>query len=409
MGVMRWTWVVVGVLVSLMPIGAAQVPVESCWQQCHPQDADVNADHMDYTNVVLFGHRTEGLGRAVMTTQLPTSQFDPDVHWGVLMPALQTRTGTPADVHFGVTDSLMQTSGAALVLDDQQRVVQPQDRGLQELRFASQPVVLYAYFSVEDAVDAGSEPPGAGVAPLMRVEATWELGNVPGEGPLLAYGSTQPFSPRAVPGQETVYEVRIEMERTLDVVPTTWVSGIPDLFTVRSIQVDHETATLTQTGWHLRSGVDLPWRVLLPLENPLESFRTVTQYSNGTAWIQWIVRSPMGSYDVDESTFRLTAQGPEGEVAWTRPPTVFHRADAFESGHLPVMAAWNVTQAELEVLVGGEFSLSVSNLQHTYELTDVVPVPQQFVLQRSATPGLEVALVLAAVAALALCLAGRRD
>lgn len=406
---MRAVWAILAILLfAATPTVSAQRPVDSCSEQCAPQDPDVNDPPLRSqgpANVILYGHFEDILNMAPMNTVPPDPIHEPDLRRGFLMPTIDTNSGvcaaatTCADFHFKNSQfSMIFCSGT----------VEFRPEGWYHGCHSPAPhvrielvgdAVFYFYLSADSTPDqmSGNAPPGPTVMPMVRVSAALRHGYP--EAKTVAYGVSETADLVSLPGEEQVYEFRVAMRpvATLPERPDAWsVGGTDQAFLslnakIEQIEISDEPGTsVSQPDWRMRTGARFPPRVILPVIEPLLRNGVDTTAVDGTAFVRLSVRSGFGSYDVDPEQFGARIIRRDGAVASDEALVlidVVRRTD-HDGVQKPVSFVWRIHPEHINGSAADhEIEVWARNLQGTYEIRQRIPMPIAAFEGDAALPG----------------------
>ncbi len=397
---MRWSLPPIAALCLLPASALAQTPVHWCSRECEPTDIDVNPSLVEgpgTARVILYAHMDSILGYVPLNAERVNAATEPPLEETYLVPTLATRTGTPVDLGFtGYPVTLFPTAGGY----ERKSGVGYLETGLQfppALVLGDGPIVLYAYFGV-DSVPDPYDSVDAGALARVRFEARW-LKEVRHDDPaLLAWGATATSDLLQRPDGAQVYEVRIEMQRTSESLDGCAYSRCA--FVVKLSQIDTPNARFVQRDWKAYHRADMPWRVILPVRDPLEGAEPELAIRDGRLIVAWQVRASLGSYDLNRESAWLSidragtvSRYPSREVR----ESLDHGAPV-----LPAKVTWRIPLEDLrEPGTPKVAHLSVDNLQGTFRLTHELALPHglwgEVVLLPSVGPGLFLVAVLGLV------------
>lgn len=326
-------------------------------------------------NAILYGH-TEDFFQSYYTLQSPTPWFNPDVRRNVLLPSLQAHT--PAGTIVNIDQMIVwgQLTSDALHMRDGRMAThgglyfeQPWDIG-------RGPIRLYTYITVEAETQAGAADEVA-VAPEIGVRAAWESRSTEDEPvEVLAAGQSESFLAIPVMNGSTTYEVAIDLHSVIQNEPsghdTQWSKM---RIVVEPFQVESDVIDAVQTEISWRSSQEFPWRLILPIQDPLRTsqlFVTAPDESGATK-VSWHVSSAFGFYDVDAESFRLVGQDSTGTiVSEMAPEHVTTLRYTHSEGILPAKALWTISPSDMARDL--QWTLYAVNHQGTYSLVQPLDV-----------------------------------
>jgi hypothetical protein len=377
-------------LLSLVPPAVpAQEPVDECASQCHPTDPDVNdpaVRNQGPVNVILYAHWDEILQWAPMNPSPPDPRHEHDLREGFLMPTLTTSTGCEdCNVHFKNNVFTMSVVSGPLAFDENgvRCPIGCTNDGY-GAALQGDTLVAYAYFSADSVpeqcfvaatCEEADQQTTGGIVPNIRVLAEWRQGASDAyPGGLVATGVSDRVDLLSLPSEELVYEMRIEL-RIREGLNATGVKPGQAMMHVEPYQLDTGTMEFMQREWRARTGPDFPWRVILPVAQPLSTENLTLTPRGDEIWIVWHVASPLGFTDVDFTETRLNILDSEGRVL--RGPYYPEAAfcNGMECHFQPVRFAWRVPMGDLVGKPSGTLQLSVLNGQGTYRLEESLENP----------------------------------
>lgn len=393
----RVVWLAGLVLAALAAPVAAQTPVDSCQQQCTPTAPDVNPEPLRAdgpVNVLLYVHWQDVLNRAPANTFNPDEVGETDIDRGLAVPTIATHTDTAADVsmqnnrvHFWPLAGPIETRA-----DGTWRYLQGQ--ALEHLEVSDDPLILYAYYSFQSPASASTGLPATASSPI-EVKARWETGLHPGSGLVVAQGTAGPFVPLTAPTGAPVYEIRIPLIReSADQLCN------PDgcIITVSLSQADTDAGEYMGPEWRVRSGPAYPWRVVLPIAEPLIDAGLDVRNLADHVQFAWRVTSPLGTYDVDRTSFTGELVTPDG-VVHPLPSPQINLPPPHVGPFAPITAAWTLPRADAALHEGGLLRATVTNHQGTFILQAEHPVEPGLAMQPANAPAPALAAFLALGAA----------
>lgn len=424
---MRLGLVVLGLLLIVStPSVGAQKAVESCSQQCNPQDEDVNANAPNNdgpVNVILYGHFRDALNMAPMNTLPPNASWERDLDRGFITPTLNTDAGLCippggqpcADLHLGGNQIVMFLCPGLIEPRPEGWRIYCHDPGLRDPISLVGPLVLYVYLSAGGAspADGGSAP---AIMPSVRVSATLESGRF-GE-KILARGASSIADLVSLPGQPDAYEFRVVLG------PVGPSDGDADLrlpgdSTAREVvlratieQINPHPSVEASQSWRLRTGPSFPPRLILPIVEPLVPVALETTTHEGTVFLRSTVRDAVGSYDIDVGGIQARIKGPEGSAPVSEKALQLirvQRAPSHDGVYMPADSTWAV-RPEFLPRPASDYTIEIRtrNLQGTYELVQTMPVPLAAFEGSAALPGFDVVLLTLAAGAVLLGVGRRR-
>jgi PGF-CTERM motif protein len=349
--------------------------------------------------VTFYAHWQDLLDRAPLNTLPPDPVRERDLNAGFQMPTLVARPpcGDPCNVTFQNNVFTLFTFPRADTLESgsQYDMADPS----YDVNLGDGPILVYVYLSAHPVPSQNStgevgELTNAGLMPLVQVEALWETGHHTGQGiPIASGAAPQTINMVYVPGGDPVYEIAIPMGRYVDTIP----SGLGTILTVRVHQVAAGNLELQQSNWRLRSGPQYPWRLVVPVENPLIKRDLQSWILNDEVHVRWGVKAAFGAYDIDASTFRLRLRG-GGENAVELPPAEVEYSPLHDPEVKTVYAHWVVPFKLLEGPDRWDIHTSVANVQGTTGLEAEGDVHLTHFEGKNETPGFGLVLALVALA-----------
>ena len=408
-----WRLVPAAVLSLILVAPWATADPTGCQERCTPTDPDVNdptTRSLPPVNIILYGHWHDAVNLAPLSTIPPDPVVESDLNYGFLLPTVRTNlTCGDCNVHFASNQFSMFLSPASVELAPDTCRGSCSTGGLAlDLWLGDGPLDVYAYFSPNSLATTNSDsfPLAAGAVPSVVAEARWETGHNVGRGVPLAAGVSEPATLIGLPGGDSVYEFRIPLWKFVPMVPYYEEIG-GSILTVKLSQVNRDGTEVLQSDWRLRTGPDFPWRIVVPVLNPLQRLRVMSWYEGHDVGVRWFVQSPFGAYDVDDSTFRLTLRDDAGaEVSSLAPDGIRHRTEPNGQSR-PINATWILREDEVAELGARYLELGVLNRQGTFRLVDVFEVPLKPLEAKSeGVPGPGLAFLVAGIG-LAVLVRGR--
>jgi len=349
--------------------------------------------------MTFYAHWSDVLSPAPMNTVPPEPGVEHDINQGFQMPTVVLRSpcGEPCNVTF--QNNVFTLFTVPFPTSGSRGIDFVASEPAYDVGLGDGPIVVYAYLSahpvptVSSASEAGRLT-NFGLMPLVNVDALWETGRHPGHGVPIAAGKTEStVNMIYVPGGDPVYEIKIVMGRFIDTVP----AGEGTLLTLRVNQLAASNAELQQSNWRLRSGPEYPWRIVVPVENPLVTRGLRSSVENDTATIRWAVKAAWGAYDVDASTFQLRLEANGQRILM--PPTSVEYAASHDTAVRTLYANWALPFDRLNGSREWAATGTVQNLQHSTALTDETTVVLTHFEGTSRVPGLGLLAAFIGVAA----------
>lgn len=388
---MRRALALAALFVAWAPVAAAQQPVQHCEERCAPTQPLVPSTADDPTvDIFLYAHMEHPLNDGLLTTQSPSPELDPPVDWGLLTPTLDTNTGTPLDADFGYDVRLV----AATHIEVHDTGWSAYRHGtFRPLELGTMPLTLFVYYS------ADSDPQGqgpVGVAPQVRVAAVWKVHETDRD-IVVAEGTSDSIHMMSQDGGRFAYEIPIELY-------PQFKSGFPDAslrrssIEVRTYQVSNPLVEAGQAQIRVRSGVEFPWRLIVPVRNALDTAEVEWLRGDEGVFLIWHATSPFGVQDVDAESAVLRIPNGDGTMRELPPASVrYYNQHDFQLH--PVRLVWKFSHAEAEEHLGKLGVLSVRNSQATFELRETVSFALQPLRPRE-VPAVDFAVALLIVALL---------
>lgn len=359
--------------------------------------------------VTFYAHWTDVLDRAPLNTLPPDPETEPDINQGFDMPTLVLRTPCPAvcDVTFQNNLLTMFTLPSETPTRDGPIDHDTRDPSY-EVRLGDGPMFAVLYLSAHpvptqnSSTDVG-QPTTAGTMPLVRVDARWETGRSAGGGTVIAAGSAQDnLNMVSLPGSDPVYEIRVPLGRFVDSIPWGDSFGNPTpgtVFSVQLHQVAQSDSEVLQSSWRLRSGAEYPWRLEVPMENPLLARGLQSSVRDETMFVQWTVKAAWGAYDIDADAFRLRVTDPDGATA-TLAPTRLQYSPLHDAQLRSVHAFWELRREQLPGAEPWHLQATVTNQQGTFTLHETAEAVFPVYAGENSTPGFEIGVLALALLAL---------
>lgn len=347
--------------------------------------------------VTFYAHWIDIVNRAPMNTVPPDPALEHDLNEGFEMPTVVVHSpcGEPCDLNFQNNVLTMftlpaefQASGSGVSYDTRDPAY--------EVRLGDGPIVAVLYLSAhpvpsQNSGSALGSLTNAGTMPLVQVEAQWETGRHAGAGTVIARGITSQYLQMMhVPGGDPVYEVHVPMGRFIDTIPSGGLPANPTPGTTLSVQLHQlvlPTGEVLQPDWRLRTGPKYPWRLEVPLENPLLDRGLQTWILGDDLHALWTVKAAWGSYDLDRASFRLHIdEGRDGPLDLA-PDSVEY--SAFHDRDLrSVKAGWVIPLSHLHGPGPWSLRAHVDNRQHTANLEASATDRAVLFAGRNEAPGL---------------------
>lgn len=385
---------IVGVFV--MPMAAAQPavhqPVKSCTKECDPKEANGGAVKKagETLNVILYGHFEDILNRAPLNTQPPDPIRESDLNKGFLMPIIETNTPDPTAFHFKNNEFIMFSSpGLVEFLETGWRT--HQEPGLAaDARIAANEFPLYWYMSshaIPNENSGGSTGGTAkvGVTAQMGVYARMETGRHQFRGDVIAESADNTDIQGAdrvtmitQPGADDVYEFRVMMQVKSKVIPSSETkNGFMVYINPYQVKNGGNEASGTQLGqesWRVRTGHKFPPRLVIPIENPMETKASSLSIFDNRLFVRWSFVSAWGSYDLRDATLQLKSTG-QGKIEDKSIDHIILKRSVDHDGHFkPVNSTWAIDYVNFPLADGDyELTASIMNLQETYMLEQKFP------------------------------------
>lgn len=350
-------------VVLLVPMVPAQGPVTQCRQQCLPRDADVNGADVKMqppVDLVLYAHFEQAGNAGLLNTQPVHPLREPDHRHGIMLPVV-TGPGANDAGHVFYLNSL------SSLIEMGHRWTHHNERGLSSSVILAGPPTLYLYLSA-------SGPGGSSTAsatPRLGVAAEIRRGAQGLQSALVADSSgadaqvtlfNDGFS------DEEIYEIKVTLRPVQSVIGQSDHDGNRNRFfvKVRLYQIAAQGASVTQAEWRFHTGARFPPRLILPVLNPLEHAGLDVEASRGNLFLQWRVHGPLGSYDVDPSSYTLDMEALNGTRRLSyRPVRVDHDPHEKDS-----VAVWRVPGDDLRGTNPWVIKVAATNLQGTYRMTE---------------------------------------
>jgi hypothetical protein len=359
--------------------------------------------------VMLYGHVQEpgNLGeRSVLNTQRPDPVHEPDRSVSQKMACADSRTGTPADVHFLCSEFVFFTSpGLVEYLDVAWRTQQEQGAAF-PVRLVGDKITLHLALTVN------------GTAPNVGVYARLDSGRFPFHGDLIAESDPSAAASRrtmvGLPG-DPFYAYEFEVPLT---IKSHEISKKGAVLYVRILQVDSNSASFLQPGVSLRVGSKFPPRLAFQIENPLRTHGASLEISGSDLLVRWSLGSPWGDYDVQDKTFGITSTGAVPLDAQNLRLLLVKRNVDWGGQLRPLNVSWAYDFGTHRLADGSyELTAHVRNGQDTFRLEHSFPFQvrdgRPFVVRIGSAnaidvPGLGAAPTIVAIAAMFLALRRRR-
>lgn len=366
-----WGRVVAFVALGLLlaPSVHAQGPVTECREQCRPRDADVNGPSIldqPPVRLVLYGHFPSGgqaqpvLYRAPVDGFLNTQPVDP-----LREPDHRVGGGLPS---LGGAEGIVftMTSLSSLLEMGRGGWVHHSERGLSAPVLLAGSPTVYLYLSADGGVEDAPY-----IVPRLNVGAELRRGTPLRAGSVVAESSGNDVQVTLVndgTAGEDVYEVKVTLRTLQPSIPYLEGNAQANRFFVkiRIYQLAEEGLAASQAEWRFHTGARFPPRLVLPVFNPLEHGGLDVDSRTGDLFVQWRVRSPLGSYDVDPASFRIRLQDLNATRTFEADPVRIdhdpHQADA--------LVLWRIPRDLLLQANPWVINVSAANLQGTYRLTE---------------------------------------
>ncbi len=356
--------------ILLAPVASGQTAVDACERQCRPTDPDVNDPAVRSagpSNLILYAHPGAGPWMPYFldtNAQLPDTIHEVEVVSNELFPRLITTTGTPLDVNFDRAEARMNLIGSLIDLANETRFAHRLPWA-KDILLGPGPIVLYVYASV----DAVPPEPEAGAAPDVRVRATWTAGDASEP---FAVGEAGPFRLTRLPGQPRLFEIPVTL--TVDQPSIPACTETPQcMLRIRFDQIHNDAANVVQREVRLVMGPQTPWRLVVPMAHPLEGRGTIWSIQDDVVHVAWDIESPLGAYDVDAESVRLTFPAMDGEEPTALPPREIRFRLEHSGVAMPSRAYWAISRQQLQG--APTIHLSALNLQQTFQVETTVPIP----------------------------------
>lgn len=414
MRVLRATIALLLLASSLAPIVASQRPVDSCAEQCAPQDPDVNDPPIRSegpVNVVLYAHMEDILSPASLNVFPPDLERETDLNRGFLMPTVagpSCPTGSGCAQFMANRFSFDFCPGGIEFMEiGWFRQCHSRSTGI-PLALHAAPIHAYVYVSAHAVPQQRpSESMTVGVMPMLNVDARIvdRMALATEETPLAMSptGGTR-VNILSLPIDDPVYEIRVDLQA----LSLEWPAQTFER--LRQVQVDLtqvETAEggATQSEWRWHTGARYPPRIILPIANPID-LRVEYTLREGALYVRGQAHSPLGGYDINHTSFAIKQVGgpvlPAPRVTkldYVEPMHHDERADPVE-----IIWAYNLTSA-----AGGayRFEVAVENQQGTFRAVNTTDYALP-AFEGEAVPGLVPSMLLTALALVALAVATRR-
>ncbi|MBI2076963.1 MAG: hypothetical protein HYT80_01135 [Euryarchaeota archaeon] len=359
-----WPAALVGALL-LVPVAQAQPPaghVNYCSRECLPSQVNDGNLTNGPTNIILYAHLLDALQRAPLNTVPPDMTRERDVHGGYLTPSVRVPTGA---VNFQNNVFTMYHLPAFVSYDAH---ANNQDGPpAYPVELVGDRATAYWYLSPHavPGTNATTLPVGGvGAIPQLTVVARLETGRHPGFGTLIAEGASVAPVVVSLPGNDYAYEFQIP----LTIRNQTIAAEDGFVLSVQWYQARNGEDEVTQSDWRIRSGIRFPNRLILPVAQPVRVLDHLSVLRDGHYFIVTTLASAFGAYDLDAFSLNMTFR--EGPSDVGNPQPLFFVVNPLKPQTVRVV--WAVP-GDASLRAGAyDFSLSVVNLQHTYELRDRV-------------------------------------
>jgi hypothetical protein len=405
--VVRARWIGLALLLLMLagPEVSAQGGVDRCAHQCDAKAPDVNPSvpvSEGSVNVILYGHVENILSRIPMNTIPPDPAFETDVDEGFLVPTLNTKTGTPADVHFKNGEfTFYSCPGPVTPLAAGWRLGCHMNGLGGPLVLGANQIPAYFYISA----DPGTIAPSVGAIPNMVMRAQMYTGMR--DGTLVADSGSQPTGTMMVsrPGAPSVYELKTFMRTLTPAISATHGQEGPGFRVEVSVyQVSNAAVDFAQS-YRVHSGPLFPPRVIVPVIDPLWIQDETTRVENNTIHYYVQVQSVLGAYDVDIENATLRAEAGGQDLSGRVQLLDIRRSLDHDGVNKPILFHYEVTPGDVVGPV--DLAFTVRSLQGTYELRHAQQAPYARFDGIASIPGLPLTQILALLVGLSLL--RRRD
>jgi hypothetical protein len=321
--------------------------------------------------VTFYAHWRDIVNRAPLNTIPPDPELERDLNQGFQMPTVVV--GSPCElcnVTFQNNVFTLFTLPGRHHMDPRLAIDYDTNDPVYPVRLADGPIMLYAYLSAhpvptQNSTSSAGSLTNVGGMPLVRAEASWETGRERGRGVPIAAGVSEHVHIVTLPGSDPVYELAIPMGRFVDTIPPMQGTVLSLRLSQLSLQEGDVRGEFLQSNWRLRSGAQFPWRLVVPMENPIESRALASWILGDAVNVRWGVRAAWGAYDLDANAFRLTVSGADGEQAQFTPTHVEY--SPLHNGHLrTVYPEWRIPLEQMPGMGPWRYGVEASNLQGTF-------------------------------------------
>jgi hypothetical protein len=392
---------IVGAILS--PMAAAQpavaTPIKQCTKECDPKEVNGGAVKKTGENllVILYAHFEDILNRAPLNTQPPDPVRESDLNRGFLMPVVETNTPDPTAFHFKNNEFIMFSSpGLVEFLETGWRT--HQEPGLaSDARIAANEFNLYWYMSAYavpnySTSDSTGQTAKIGATVQMGVYARMETGRHQFKGDVIAESNDwdkndilqgQRVTMITQPGADDVYEFQVKMNVKNKIIPSSETKNGFMVY-VNPYQIKQggnegpNSAQLGQESWRVRTGHKFPPRLVIPIENPMETKASSLTIFDNRLFVRWSFVSAWGSYDLRDASLNLKSTG-QGKIEDKAIDHIILKRSVDHDGHFkPVNSTWAIDYTNFPLADGDyELTASIMNLQETYQLEQKFPFKVQ--------------------------------